>query len=193
MLLTISEVSERLGITIDSLRKWERKGILKPIRTPGGHRRYSEEDITRAMTSYSAREDREDNVNDETPPALHINQKYWRASKSHTRSRNLKLVPTEMEKLPVTVYIRSDALLWVKKKVQFRNISLSDYISSLVHDQFLINTYRPNPPTAGVYPHKPRMGRAWGVIPDAEPLPAKRRQHSEAENLRNMFGGYEEN
>jgi len=45
MLLTISEVSERLGITIDSLRKWERKGILKPIRTPGGHRRYSEEDI----------------------------------------------------------------------------------------------------------------------------------------------------
>jgi len=45
MLLTISEVSERLGITIDSLRKWERKGVLKPIRTPGGHRRYSEEDL----------------------------------------------------------------------------------------------------------------------------------------------------
>ena len=47
MLLTISEVSDKLGITRDCLRKWERKGLIKPIRTPGGHRRYSEEDLTK--------------------------------------------------------------------------------------------------------------------------------------------------
>lgn len=45
MLLTISEVSEKLGITADCLRKWERKGLITPSRTPGGHRRYSEEDL----------------------------------------------------------------------------------------------------------------------------------------------------
>lgn len=45
MLLKISDVSERLGVTIESLREWERSGLIKPFRTPGGHRRYSEEDI----------------------------------------------------------------------------------------------------------------------------------------------------
>jgi len=45
MLLKISEVSERLGVTIESLREWEKSGLIKPFRTPGGHRRYSEEDI----------------------------------------------------------------------------------------------------------------------------------------------------
>jgi predicted site-specific integrase-resolvase len=45
MLLKISEVSKKLGVTIESLREWEREGFIKPIRTPGGHRRYSEEDI----------------------------------------------------------------------------------------------------------------------------------------------------
>ena len=38
--LTISQASEMLGITKDTLRKWNDSKKLNPIRTKGGHRRY---------------------------------------------------------------------------------------------------------------------------------------------------------
>ena len=43
MLLSISEASEKLGITIGTLREWEREGLITPARTPGHHRRYDED------------------------------------------------------------------------------------------------------------------------------------------------------
>jgi excisionase family DNA binding protein len=44
-LLTISEASELLGVSIDTLRRWDEKGQLKSIRSVGGHRYYSKEQI----------------------------------------------------------------------------------------------------------------------------------------------------
>lgn len=44
-LLTITEASRSLGISTDTLRRWEQEGRVKPIRTVGGHRRYSQADI----------------------------------------------------------------------------------------------------------------------------------------------------
>ncbi|MCM0592972.1 MAG: MerR family DNA-binding transcriptional regulator [Gloeotrichia echinulata CP02] len=38
--VTISEASQIKGVSIDTLRLWETKGILIPERTIGGHRRY---------------------------------------------------------------------------------------------------------------------------------------------------------
>ena len=46
--LRIGEVAARTGMTIDSLRAWERRyRLLSPARTGGGQRIYSEADITR--------------------------------------------------------------------------------------------------------------------------------------------------
>lgn len=44
--MTIKEVSEKYGITADTLRYYERVGMLPPVkRTAGGIRNYSEEDL----------------------------------------------------------------------------------------------------------------------------------------------------
>lgn len=45
--MTIKEVSEKFGITADTLRYYERVGMIPPVnRTAGGIRDYNEEDIS---------------------------------------------------------------------------------------------------------------------------------------------------
>jgi MerR family transcriptional regulator, heat shock protein HspR len=44
---SISVVGELTGITIGTLRGFERAGLLSPARTDGGTRRYSNNDLTR--------------------------------------------------------------------------------------------------------------------------------------------------
>jgi DNA-binding transcriptional MerR regulator len=47
-LLNIAALSRRTGVAPDTLRKWEQRyGVLRPIRTEGGQRRYSETDVQR--------------------------------------------------------------------------------------------------------------------------------------------------
>jgi MerR family transcriptional regulator/heat shock protein HspR len=41
----ISVAAELAGMHAQTLRMYERKGLLQPTRTPGGSRRYSEEDV----------------------------------------------------------------------------------------------------------------------------------------------------
>lgn len=43
--LTIGEASEYLGVSIDTLRRWEKKGRITPYRSPGGHRYYEKEEL----------------------------------------------------------------------------------------------------------------------------------------------------
>jgi methanogenic corrinoid protein MtbC1/transposase-like protein len=46
--LNIAALAQRTGVAPDTLRKWEQRyGILRPDRTPGGQRRYSERDVAR--------------------------------------------------------------------------------------------------------------------------------------------------
>lgn len=40
-LISIGDASEYLGISIDTLRRWEKKGRIQPFRSPGGHRYYN--------------------------------------------------------------------------------------------------------------------------------------------------------
>jgi DNA-binding transcriptional MerR regulator len=48
--MPIGEVARRTGVTVVTLRAWERRyGLLRPIRTAGGHRRYSDEDVQRVL------------------------------------------------------------------------------------------------------------------------------------------------
>lgn len=44
-LLSIGDASEYLGVSIDTLRRWEKKGRIAPLRSPGGHRYFSEQDL----------------------------------------------------------------------------------------------------------------------------------------------------
>jgi len=44
-LLTISEAAEFLGVSMNTLRIWDAKGKLKPVRSAGGHRYYSKEGL----------------------------------------------------------------------------------------------------------------------------------------------------
>src|SRR5260221_1772382 len=47
--LPINVAAKVLGVSLDTVRRWEKRGIIKSIRTPGGHRRYdiSEVDYTK--------------------------------------------------------------------------------------------------------------------------------------------------
>jgi len=44
---TISVAAELTGVTVRSLRLYERHGLLEPARTSGGTRRYSQDDLRR--------------------------------------------------------------------------------------------------------------------------------------------------
>jgi len=48
-LLTVKEACERLGVHPNTLRKWDRQGKIKCIRTVGGRRRIPESEIERLM------------------------------------------------------------------------------------------------------------------------------------------------
>lgn len=44
--ITPAEAAERTGLTLDTLRYYEREGLVGPVgRSPGGHRAYSEDDL----------------------------------------------------------------------------------------------------------------------------------------------------
>jgi MerR family transcriptional regulator, light-induced transcriptional regulator len=46
--LNIAALTRRTGVPPDTIRKWEQRyGVLRPERTPGGQRRYSEIDVAR--------------------------------------------------------------------------------------------------------------------------------------------------
>ena len=51
---TISEAAAQIGVSISTLRRWDREDILKPSRTLGGDRRYTEDDIHKATGEASA-------------------------------------------------------------------------------------------------------------------------------------------
>jgi DNA (cytosine-5)-methyltransferase 1 len=45
--LTVSQASEALAVSIDTIRRWEKKGLLKGERSPNGHRSFDAEELSR--------------------------------------------------------------------------------------------------------------------------------------------------
>lgn len=41
----IKEAAEYLGVHPESLRRWEKQGLITPMRTPGGYRIYTQEQL----------------------------------------------------------------------------------------------------------------------------------------------------
>ena len=50
-MLSIKEASEFLGVSIDTLRRWERNGKITSIRTEVGHRRYEKKELIKFKKS----------------------------------------------------------------------------------------------------------------------------------------------
>ena len=44
-LVSIGEIAELKSVSVDTVRRWEREGKIKSVRTDGGHRRYRLEDF----------------------------------------------------------------------------------------------------------------------------------------------------
>lgn len=42
------EFAKELGVSVETLRRWDRTGKLKAKRTPSNHRYYTEEDLAQA-------------------------------------------------------------------------------------------------------------------------------------------------
>lgn len=52
-MLTIGEASSELGVSIDTLRRWEKKGILRSQRNPAGQREFIPEEVTLLKEKHS--------------------------------------------------------------------------------------------------------------------------------------------
>ncbi len=53
-LLTAQEAAEYLRVSLSTLNRIERRGLLYPLRTPGGHRRYTLEMLNDCLTQHKA-------------------------------------------------------------------------------------------------------------------------------------------
>jgi len=46
---SIGEAAKLLGVSIKTVRVWDKKGFIEVISTPGGHRRIEEKEINRLL------------------------------------------------------------------------------------------------------------------------------------------------
>ena len=57
VLLTAHDVKKIYGLHRNTLLNWEKQGLLEPVKTPGGRRRYRKEDIERLLGMAQKQED----------------------------------------------------------------------------------------------------------------------------------------
>lgn len=48
-LLTLAETAQRLGVSVKTLRRWDKTGEFPAIRTPTGHRRYLQSEVDKRL------------------------------------------------------------------------------------------------------------------------------------------------
>lgn len=56
-LITLQQASEILGVSKITLRRWDNSGKFKALRTIGGARRYSEDDINKLLDNMRQNEE----------------------------------------------------------------------------------------------------------------------------------------
>ena len=60
-LLNMKQASEFLNVTQDCLRKWDKSGKLKPLKTVGGHRRYVLDELKKFIGLLVEEKDKNEN------------------------------------------------------------------------------------------------------------------------------------
>jgi excisionase family DNA binding protein len=53
--LTVSQAAAELGVSVATVRRWSNAGYLKGYRTPGGQRRFTQEQIEEFVQSLAPR------------------------------------------------------------------------------------------------------------------------------------------
>jgi excisionase family DNA binding protein len=57
-LIAIGEAADYLGVSVDTLRRWEKKGKVNTYRSPGGHRYFKTSDLDKVFGKKYERESR---------------------------------------------------------------------------------------------------------------------------------------
>lgn len=52
--ITIGEAARILGVSLDTLRRWEAEGKIVAVRTPGGQRRFHRAEVDRLLDGSAA-------------------------------------------------------------------------------------------------------------------------------------------
>ncbi len=53
-LITVGDAAHVLGVSVATMRVWDKQGLLPSMRTLGGHRRYRRSDVLRAREQMEA-------------------------------------------------------------------------------------------------------------------------------------------
>lgn len=53
-LLSVSQAAELIGVSVSTLQRWDRSGVLPALRTPTNQRRYRRSDVLSVVTEQSA-------------------------------------------------------------------------------------------------------------------------------------------
>jgi excisionase family DNA binding protein len=56
-LLTTGESADIVGVSVDTIKRWERAGKITSLRTPTGHRRFRRGDVEALLQPAGARDD----------------------------------------------------------------------------------------------------------------------------------------
>src|SRR4029079_14982993 len=64
-LFTIGQAAEYLGVSIDTLRRWEKKGRIEAFRSPGGHRYYERDDLDKLFGKRYVHEEKPEPMHEE--------------------------------------------------------------------------------------------------------------------------------
>ncbi len=52
--VSIGEAARALGVSIDTLRRWEAQGKISAVRSPGGQRRFTAAEVQRILAGRAA-------------------------------------------------------------------------------------------------------------------------------------------
>lgn len=83
---SIGKSSEYLGVSIDTLRRWEKKGVVTAYRSPGGHRYFLKQDLD-----------------------ILFGQKYTRTSPSKPREVKIEPKPEEPQTVSQDISVKAHA------------------------------------------------------------------------------------
>jgi excisionase family DNA binding protein len=127
-LLTIKEAARLMGVCENTLREWDESGKMKPIRTAGGHRRYSiktireyldenivfpeREELAYATSSFIPERNEEKTIdqlvknvqnNQTSYTTEQIDQACWLTKEAWNRSKLVKYVNVQVMKAPCEI------------------------------------------------------------------------------------------
>lgn len=112
--LTIGESSKYLGVSIDTLRRWEKRGKINAYRSPGGHRYFRKEDLEKIFgTKYERHETTQPQS---SVTELKLDEE--RETSEQEKQENQLVKSYFKDKLNVPRYIKEGSLLKFEKLLQ---------------------------------------------------------------------------